>query len=316
MTKIDDLPTQWEEYSRNPIIYPPFPAPVIADPTFLPPEQTHDGVWHLFAHVAPWECTMSSIIHFTSNDGIEWSRSKKIVCRSGLRPYVFRCDEIYYIVYERLISYFPEYHSRIEIVSSKDLANWSEPKTILQPSLFWHKEGTKLGSIGNPCIIRHKGAFRLYYSGGLVYLRDCKFSEPKYIGYATSNDILGPYVAADTPMITPLADDPYLNLGAGSVKVIEFNGGYVGFQNGIYWEHKKNRSGSAIRLLVSDEGITWKLFAFEPIIKPSNGWKKSHVYASDVRIRGNNWIMYFNARNGWFIGSEKIGQAIGKIYSK
>ncbi len=314
--RFDNLPTKWKEYSHNPIIYPPFPSPVIADPTFLPPEQTHDGTWHLFAHVPLWGCAISSIVHFISHDGIEWSRIKKIVSRSGLRPYVFRFEEMYYIVYERLINYFPQYHSRIELVSSKDLINWSNPKTILEPYLPWHKEGTKLGSISNPCIIQHKGSFRLYYSGGLVYLNDCKFSEPKYIGYAVSDNILGPYISFDAPLITPSVDDPYQNLGAGSIKVIKFDDGYVGFQNGIYWDHKEMHSGSAIRMLVSDEGIVWKLFTSDPIIKPSVGWKRSHVYASDVRIRGNNLVMYFNARNGWLIGNEKIGQATGKVYSK
>jgi len=61
----------------------------------------------------------------------------------------------------------------------------------------------------------------------------------------------------------------------------------------------------------SDDGINWKLVSNIPIIEPGEGWKRSYVYANDVRITEKGWVMYFNARNGWFIGSEKIGQARG-----
>lgn len=311
MNQFDNLPTIWEEYVNNPIISPPFPSPVIADPTFLPPEQTHDGLWHLFAHVALYGFSLFNIIHFVSRDGIKWNRLDGIVSRSSLRPFLFRQQGKYYLAYEKLIKFLPDYYSQIEIRSSLDLMTWSEPKTILTPSLSWHKEGTKLGSISNPCIVSHKDSFRLYYSGGLVYLEDCKFSEPKYIGCAESNNVLGPYISRDYPVLKPSINDPYVNLGAGSIKVINLGGVYVGFQNGIYWDNKKSHSGSSIRMWSSDDGINWKLVSNIPIIEPGEGWKRSYVYANDVRITEKGWVMYFNARNGWFIGSEKIGQARG-----
>ena len=34
----------------DPVLQPPFPSPVIADPTFLPPDQTPGGDWRLWAH--------------------------------------------------------------------------------------------------------------------------------------------------------------------------------------------------------------------------------------------------------------------------
>ena len=40
----------WSWDARSPLIGPPFPSPVLADPTFLPPDSTPDGRWHLWAH--------------------------------------------------------------------------------------------------------------------------------------------------------------------------------------------------------------------------------------------------------------------------
>lgn len=54
---------KWCEYKSNPVIYPPPLSPVIADPTFLPPNRTPDKRWHLFAH------SIFGIHHFVSTDG-------------------------------------------------------------------------------------------------------------------------------------------------------------------------------------------------------------------------------------------------------
>ena len=64
----DALNVKWEEFDKNPLIYPPFPSWFIADPTFLPPELTPDRQWHLFAH------SILGINHFISSDGIAWKR--------------------------------------------------------------------------------------------------------------------------------------------------------------------------------------------------------------------------------------------------
>ena len=55
----------WRDYSGNPLIEPPTSEGIIADPTFLTPETTPDGKWHLFAH------SLQGIFHFLSADGLD-----------------------------------------------------------------------------------------------------------------------------------------------------------------------------------------------------------------------------------------------------
>jgi predicted GH43/DUF377 family glycosyl hydrolase len=294
---------EWTEHEGNPLIAPPFPSPILADPTFLPPEQTPDGLWHLFAH------SFLGIHHFTSRNGLAWERLKGVVSRNSLRAFLFVSHSTYYLFYERFLRLFPfPYLSRIEARTSRDLCTWSKPSVVLEPSLAWHREGCR-GAVSNPCVVEEEGAFRLYYSAGLVYLRDCRFSEPKYIGTARSPDLLGPYEPAHWPALQPSAGDPYANMGAGAVKVIKAEGGYLGFQNGIYWDAGTAHTRSAIRLVTSQDGLHWEVPERAPLIGPEPGWKKAFVYALDVRKVEDELYLYFNARDGWLLGKERVGLA-------
>jgi hypothetical protein len=67
--KQQHLPLTFVDHVSNPLITPPFPEFLIADPTFLPPDQSPDGKWHLFAHGI-----MLGIHHFRSDDGVAWRR--------------------------------------------------------------------------------------------------------------------------------------------------------------------------------------------------------------------------------------------------
>jgi hypothetical protein len=65
-------------------------------------------------------------------------------------------------------------------------------------------------------------------------------------------------------------------------------------------------------LLKSDNGTDWTQVHEEPIIKPEPGWKRALVYALDIKYDDDRAYLYYNARDGWFIGSERIGLSIGK----
>jgi hypothetical protein len=302
----DVLSLKWEEFDQNPLIYPTFPSWYIADPTFLPPELTPDRQWHLFAH------SILGIHHFISSDGIAWKRLPKRVSNISVRPFLYKEAQNYYIFYERILKLrFTAYTSRIEARRSTDLMNWSEPVVVLEPSMAWHREASWSGAVGNPCVVAEEDMYRLYYSAGLVYLKDCAFYEPKYVGCANSNSQTGPYTPSPDPVLSPKPDDPYANLGTGAIKVLRCSDGYVGFQNGIYWDRVRNHSGSAIRLLASPDGTNWEITG-PPILKPDKGWKKSFVYMLDVRLTESGWRLYFNARSGWLFGLEYIGLAYGK----
>ena len=159
--------------------------------------------------------------------------------------------------------------------------------------------------------MKREGKYWLYYSAGTVFLPDALYFEPTYIGLARSDNLLGPYQKETEPLISPAADDPYRNMGAGSMKVLEreWNGRLIGFNNGIYRDAEGN-SRSAIMIISSLDGISWSNLCPGPIISPEPGWKQAFVYAFDVRRVGQELWLYYNARDGWFKGRERLGLAV------
>ena len=300
-----------------PVIAPPALSPVIADPTFLFPHETPTKEWYLFAHSA-W-----GICEYRSTDGSEW-QYRGIKVRNAMRPFVRRLtDGRFVLLYEK---YRPlampllalpghrRWHSHLELCTSTDLANWSAPEVVVAPDRGWMEDAYCGASVSNPCLLETGGAFRLYFSASLAYVEDCGFCEPRYIAVASSQNVAGPFEVADRPIIDPADDDHPGVIGAGAMKVIELEDGYVGLQNKIY-RGEDGRSHSAIFLLTSEDGFAWKRGERKPLIEPDAGWKRSHVYACDARRneRDSRWYLYFNARDGWRIaeGREHIGQIIG-----
>ena len=73
------------------------------------------------------------------------------------------------------------------------------------------------------------------------------------------------------------------------------------------YRDENGRSRSAISLMVSEDGIKWIDFPFNPIISPKDGWKKALVYQLDMVDYNGRKIIYYNARDGWREGKERIG---------
>lgn len=282
--KISDFKKiKWKLYPQNPILKSPCFTPLIADPSLILNTESPDGKFHLFCH------TLFGIHRYESNNGFKWN-SGKLLFRHGMRPFVYKENNIFYLLYERytpfqiVFSWFSswKWNSHIEIRTSKDLKTWSFPKKILEPSLNWHVHTSYGKSIGNPCLVKiENNKYRLYYSASLSLIPDCGFYEPTYIGAAESDEIFGPYTSLKNPLIFP--DNPNRNLAAGSIKVLKTENGFVGFENCIY-QNSDGRSGSSIYLLNSTDGIKWDFLSKEPILSPSTGWMKSHIYAMDVKF--------------------------------
>lgn len=273
----------WKLYPQNPILKSPCFTPLIADPSLILNTESPDGKFHLFCH------TLFGIHRYESNDGFKWDFGK-LLFRHGMRPFVYKENNIFYLLYERytpfqiVFSWFSswKWNSHIEIRTSKDLKTWSFPKKILEPSLNWHVHTSYGKSIGNPCLVKiENNKYRLYYSASLSLIPDCGFCEPTYIGAAESDEIFGPYTYLKNPLIFP--DNPNRNLAAGSIKVLKTENGFVGFENCIY-QNSDGRSGSSIYLLNSTDGIKWDFLSKEPLLSPSTGWMKSHIYAMDVKF--------------------------------
>jgi predicted GH43/DUF377 family glycosyl hydrolase len=295
--KQQHLPLTFVDHVSNPLITPPFPEFLIADPTFLPPDQSPDGKWHLFAHGI-----LLGIHHFRSDDGVAWRRVGRLFW--GMRPFVMKEGDGYLMFFERIVSLKK---SVIAMARSGDLVHWSRPVVILEPSLEW--EGTTARTNGNPSVVRCDDGWRLYYSAGLSWLKDCGFPEPRHIGVAFADRPEGPWRKHPQPILSPSPDVPHRNHGAGAIKVVRDGTGFLGFNNGIFID-AEGRSRSDIRLLLSDDGIAWREAADRPLVAPEGtGWKRALVYALDARCVDGTWWMYYNARSGWRFGVERIGLA-------
>lgn len=326
MKAADFLGLRWDDEDR-PLVEPPAFSPLIADPSFLFPEETPEGDWRLFAHGA-W-----GIHEFSSNDGISW-RNRGVRVRNAMRPFVRKASGGgYFLAYEKyaplalpltVLPRRPKWNSRLELRSSADLRRWGPPRTIAEPSLPWMADPEYGRSVSNPCLVEDPAGTRLYYSASLAHVSDCGFEEPRYLALAVAAPGAGPegpYVPRGEPIVDP-ADDPRPGvIGAGSMKVLRFEDGWIGLQNKIYSDGS-GRSRSAIFLLSSEDGIAWKLAREEPLVAPSggrdgkDGWRSTHVYACDCRFRAadGRWHLYYNARDGWYkaSGRERIGRLVSR----
>lgn len=311
----DFLGLRWSG-GDSPLIEPPVLSPVIADPTFLFPHETPDGRWHLFAHSA-W-----GICSYTSADGSIW-QYRGIIVRNAMRPFVRRVNDLFLLFYEKYrpfampLQILPgrrRWHSSIEQRASSDLKSWSRPRTVLRATQEWMRDSRNGESISNPCFLKIGNSYRLYFSASLSFIEDCGFCEPRYIGSAESRTVDGQYIVTEPLLIDPANDTLPGVVGAGSLKVIAMEDGYVGLQNKIYRD-ADNRSRSAIFLLHSSDGLSWTPTSDKALVGPGEGWRKSHVYACDCRQNEVDglWYLYFNARDGWKIseGRERIGRMIG-----
>lgn len=289
---------------------------VVADPSLLTPETSHDGKWHMFFH------TTFGVYHAKSDDGLDFAKPVKITNRA-MRPNINLIDGRYYLFFERTrplimnalnVVNIAKWNSEIAVVESTDLKSWTSPRPVIRNTREYERSdrGT---SISNPYLLQENGINRLYYSCGLTYIKDCGFCEPTYISYAESKRITDGYLSAEKPIISPDKTDPYLNLCSGCLKVYRMSDGYIGIQNGLY--EKDGKSHSAIILLTSADGLNFKFakMLIEPQVVDGSDWMKQFVYASHLVRYGDILRIYFNARDvaNPILGRECIGYAEAKI---
>ncbi len=304
-----DLSTfRWQDHPGNPLVEPESPKWLVADPSVLLSHETPDGLWRLYANTIP-----PRLVEYVSRDGVSWRKSRELF-KGALRPFVRRFGARWWLFYERVTRWLP-LRSHIECRYSNDLENWSQPARVLEPNLGWH--GRRARTCSNPSVVRWGGEWRLFYSAGVVWLPDCKFFEPRFIGVARSDRLGGPWRPDLEPLISPDPHDPQRNLGAGAIRALPDPGGgpQWALTNGIFRDAAK-RSRSAISIVrLSPDARRWQAHGDEPVLGPEPGWKAALVYAMDLRFRegpqGREGWLYYNARDGWFRGRESIGLACG-----
>jgi predicted GH43/DUF377 family glycosyl hydrolase len=299
---------EWKELPENPLIaYDDSARAAIGDPQVITPEE-FDGKWHMFFH--GFLDGGQSFFHHVSDDGIHW-KEKKRWRPSTVGQNSMYCDGNRWIMYYTCCNpaEFKDKYGCTCIIRAKttrDFENWSEEVDIILPETPEEREG-KVIEARNPCaIMLPDGRVRLYYSAGTVWLEDCNYEEPKYLFYAESDNPLGPFKMAEVPILTPDPAIPYRNFACGAIKVFGYEKGYLALYNPL-WKDEKNASRSAICLLASDDGIHWEEAACNPVIIPDKGWKAAIVYQLDIVHRDDALWIYFNARDEWHKGIERIG---------
>ena len=221
--------------------------------------------------------------------------------------------------------------STISLSTSIDLVSWSAPRTLVKPTMDYMRDPALGDAVSNPRVFEagtggnSEGTpeWRLYFSASLSWIDDCGFNEPRYIALARGPSPGGPFAPDGAPVNRPevgtatvgkLPDGAVAeNLGAGSIKVIRMDDGWIGLQNRIYRDFG-GRSRSAIFMVRSGDGLSWHPVREEALVAPGEGWTHSHVYACDCRYRQADglWYLYFNARDGWTIadGTERMGRIV------
>ena len=316
---MDPSSLTWRDHPANPLIVPRFPRWMIADPAVVTPDEAPDGRWHLFANTIP-----PRLVEHVSDDGVAWTRLRTL-CPGAMRPCVRRDGDRWLLAYEDVHRWWP-LKSRVVLRTSPDLVTWSPPRVLLAPSLPWHATGpgwTKPRTCSNPGLVPWRGEWLLTYSAATVWLPDCRFVEPRFVGLARGRSPEGPFVPDPQPLIAPDPADPLRNLGAGSLKLLpdEDAGVLWGFTNGIATDGQ-GRSRSAIQVIrLADDARAWRPVTTAPIVAPEErvaasavpGWKRALVYAMDPKVVGDEVWLYYNARDGWMIGRERIGLAVGVL---
>ena len=294
---------------NNPVIHHPLYSNVVADPSVITPDVSHDGKWHLFCH------TMFGVCRYESNDGISFKNTGRIVNRA-MRPDVNFIDGRYYLFYERtkplignaLALVGGKWKSEIYCTESVDLKSWTTPYPVITQTRDFEVD-EKGQAISNPFLIQKDGGYRLYYSCGQTFIKDCGFCEPTHISYAESEYISKGYTSRTSPIISPDKSNKYLNLCSGCIKVYKLKDCYIGLQNGIYEDGGK--SHSAIMLLKSDDGENFEFVKhfLVPQMCGSNNWMAQFVYACCLTYYDGKLRLYFNARNvaNPILGRESIG---------
>lgn len=304
----------WYSFSDEPIATRG--ALRLCDPAYLLPEESPDGLWHMFAHTAV------GVEHLSSTSGLEWKREHLIVAR-GHSPCIFKENNTYYLFYEihDRTSFFKKddnslSSSRIMLTSSTDLLLWSEPKTILDSEKITraqYKNGPV--RISRPQIIEWDGGYRLYFGAGETRLYDTNQKATARLMYAQSDYLDRDYRVNPEPILDIEPDSLYRNLATGSVHIVKCSDGVAAFECAFSYDEEKRKSTTNLLLLTSLDGVN---FTFNKLIQktPTEGWASRYITSVDVRYKEseNSWYCYYSA-NGYVtvLGHKFVKESLGLL---
>lgn len=310
--------TYWYSFSDEPIATRGNFTPRLCDPAYLLPEESPDGLWHLFAH------TWLGLEHFTSTSGLEWRREHLVFAR-GHSPFILKEGSTYYLFYEIHNKLWfsrnnnNKKESRIMMSTSTDLALWSEPKMVLDSSLISlakYKGGEF--RISRPQLVQVDGRYRLYFGAGETRIYDTKQKATAYLMCAEADFIEGPYIVVPKPLLSIEPDSKYRNLAVGSVRIVPCSEGFAAVECSYFYDYKNNKSSSLLMLLASSDGLDWKNIKIMQKTAET-GWASRYISSADLRYKENedSWYCYYSANSytnyfGIRLVKESLGLLLGK----
>lgn len=304
----------WVDASNNPLVgyfEEEKEKFAIGDPQVLVPGE-YDEKWHMFYH-GFYEDFKPYFHHLCSDNGLEWELLDKWQWNVG--PCYLFCDGTRWILYyTNVVSESSELRKNFGadmIISARwtfDFQHWSDPVDLLTPQLPWETDGKKV-ELRNPCMVKlAENWYRLYYCGGNVWLDQCDYEEPKYVSFADAPTPFGPFVKYGAPILGPDDSCPYRNLGSGGFKVFSCEKELIALYNPIYLD-PEGKVRSAIAVMASKDGVQWEDAPYNPIILPDQDWKRAIVYQLDLVKYQGELRLYYNARDDWRDGIERIGMS-------
>ena len=165
------------------------------------------------------------------------------------------------------------------------------------------------------------GGYRLYFGASHLLLPDTKQKVSRYFAMAEAETLSGPFIVGNggRPLLEPMPDDPYRNLGCGSIKVVPGVDGLAAFQCGASWNPVDCKSVTSMVMLLSADGMDWHLSARPPVLVPATeGWASRYIMSCDVRYKEDEacWYCYFsaNGKKETFprYSRESLGLLLGK----
>ena len=190
----------WSSYSEWAIWQSPWYEMRLSAPAVLLPEDSPDGLWHLFAH------SWMGIEHYSSPSGFDWSKVSLVALR-GHYPSLYRERNTWHLVYE---SHDRDYSgsirldrkrtiSRIWMMSSSDLRNWSSPQMILSAADVPYASDFSVPRLAHPQIVPWEGGYRLYFTASELKLYDSGQKASACLSYACSGFINADYEVRQKP---------------------------------------------------------------------------------------------------------------------
>ncbi len=166
----------------------------------------------------------------------------------------------------------------IALVESRDGVRWSEPLIVLGPNekTDWEDD------LNRPVVLKNGGRYQMWYTG--------QARGRSWIGHAVSQDGKAWQRISGRPVLS--ADAPWENVAVMCPHVL-YDGEARLYR--MWYSGGEQREPNAIGYATSEDGLTWKKHANNPIFRPDpkTVWEQDRVTGCQVIRRGDWFLMFY-----------------------